>query len=341
MSDIEQDHQTHAAKLLDDSTAIDCRDPSFLLSRFTADEKPEYWEAISASGLTSIVVDAGWVEDGLRDTAISVAGWYERIRANDAILAETPEDIVRAKQNGQVAFVLSLQSPTAVEEQSGFVEVLYRMGIRMMQVAYQRRNLVAEGCGERGAGGFSKHGLEVLAEMNRVGMVVDLAHANDATMDEAIELSEAPVVNSHAGARALVDHPRNMTDSQISALAERGGVFCVSAYSAFIKEGGGRTGTSLHDYLRHVDHALDLVGEEHVGVGFDVGENRTPAEAHVLHSRFGETGAPPAHRYVEELTSRRDYHLLIEAFVQAGYDDKTIQRLIGENLLSLFERVWK
>lgn len=324
-----------------DLIAIDCRDPSFLLSRFTADEKDEYWDTVRASTLTAIVVDAGWVEDGLRDTAITVGGWYRRIRANDAVLALTTEDIRRAKETGAPAFVLSLQSPTAVEHYDVFVEVLYNMGIRMMQVAYQRRNLIAEGCGEPGNGGLSKFGHTVVTEMNRVGMLIDLAHASEQSMLDVLEASDSPVVNSHAGAAALVDHPRNMTDSMIKTLADAGGVFCVSAYSSFLKKGGGQTGTTLDDYIAHIDHVLGLIGDDHVGVGFDVGESRTSAEAHVLHSRFDETGTPPKHRYVTELTSRRDYPLLIEAFSKAGYSDDTIEKIAGENLLRLFKKVWK
>lgn len=330
-----------AADFLQHAITIDCRDPSFLLSRFTAEEKPEYWEAVAASGLTAIVVDAGWVEDGLRDTAISVGGWYRRIHKQDAVLALTAEDIRKAKADGKTAFILSLQSPTAVEERDEFVEVLYRMGIRVMQVAYQRRNLVAEGCGEPGNGGLSRFGLRVVSEMNRVGMLVDLAHASERTMREVLQESRYPVVNSHAGAQALVEHPRNMSDDQIRELAEGGGVFCVSAYSSFLREQGGQLGTTLEDYLRHIEHCLALVGDDHVGVGFDVGENRTPAEAHVLHSRFDETGTPPKHRYVDELTSRRDYGRLIEAFANAGFTDETIEKLVGGNLLRLFAEVWQ
>ena len=329
-----------AKRLLQESIIIDCRDPTFLLYRFTGDDKQGYWESVGKSGITAIGVDPAWVDDGLREAAVTFAAWYKRIREHDAVLVLSVEDLKRAKREGKVGFILNLQSPTPVENELGFVEILQRMGVRIMQLAYQRRNYLADGVGEKPGAGLSKLGFDVVAEMNRVGIAIDLAHATEATMWDALAHSKKPLINSHSGVRTIVDHRRNMNDELLKSLAKTGGVYCVSAYSAFLKPDGGKLGTTLKDWVAHVDYLLKLIGPDHVGVGFDVGEMRSPAEAHLLHSRFGETGAPPLHRYVEELTCRANFPLLVEALVKQGYPDDVIQKILGKNLLRVFEEIW-
>ncbi len=337
-----KDVSAMAKSILEEAIIIDGRDPTFLLHRFTKDEKENYWPAVASSGITAICVDPAWVDDGLREAAASFAAWYRRLRERGQVLVLDVEDIHRAKREGKTGFILSLQSPTPVENEAGFVEVLQRMGVRIMQVAYQRRNYLADGCGEPGGAGLSKLGEEVLQEMNRVGVVVDLAHASEQVMKDVLAQSTQPVINSHAGVRALMDHPRNMSDDLLKSLAKQGGVFCISAYSAFLKKGGGQTGTTIKDWLRHLDYLLDLIGPDHVGFGFDVGEGRSAAEVTILHGSLKNAGAaePPKHRYIAELTSRSNFPCLVEALVEAGYADEVVHKVLGGNLLRLFGQVW-
>jgi membrane dipeptidase len=330
-----------AQNLLEKSIIIDCRDPTFLMYRFTGDDKEEYWEAVKQSGITAICVDPAWVDDGFRDAALAFSAWYKRITDHGAILALTADDFQKAKQQGKNAFVLNLQSPTPVENEVGLVEVLQRMGLRIMQLAYQRRNYLAEGVGEPSASGLSKLGFEVLEEMNRVGVVADLAHATEKTMWDVLRHSKKPVINSHSAVRSIVDHPRNMSDELLKALAGTGGVYSVSAYSAFLKKDGAKTGSTLDDWIRHVNYLVKLIGPDHVGIGFDVGEFRNAAEVHILHMRFKEApGASPELRYVKELRSRRNFPHLVEALVKAGHSDEVIQKILGQNILRVFRDVW-
>ncbi len=337
-----KDVSAPAGSILDEAVIIDGRDPTFLLHRFTKDEKEAYWPAVAASGITAICVDPAWVDDGFREAAASFAAWYRRIRERDQVLVLDVEDIQRAKREGKTGFILNLQSPTPVENEPGFVEVLQRMGLRIMQFAYQRRNYLADGCGEPGGAGLSRLGLEVLGEMNRVGVVADLAHASEQVMKDALAKSTQPMINSHAGVRALMDHPRNMSDELLKALADQGGVFCISAYSAFLKKDGEKTGTHIEDWRRHLDYLLDLIGPDHIGFGFDVGEGRTAAEVAIIHGddKKGSSADPPKHRYVSELTSRSNFPCLVEALVAAGYPDEVIRKVLGGNLLRLFGQVW-
>ena len=320
---------------------IDGRDPTYLVYRQSKEEKSEYWPVLKASGITASVVDVPWTDDGFRDGAINFAQWHERVGSrSDALIVKSVDDIRAAKASGKHAFILSTQTPTIVEDDARFLRVFYEMGLRVMQVTYQKRNLLADGCGETANGGLSKFGHEVVAEMNRLGISIDLSHAGDRTMDETIEASAAPVFFSHSNARARADVSRNVPDATLKRLAERGGVCGISAFSAFIKPGGGTTGTTLEDYVDMLDYVVDLIGIDKVSMGFDVGEFRTPFELSTIGGGDPSRPHDVTVRYVRELNSRTGLPELTETLVRRGYDEASIRKVYGENLMAFFATTW-
>jgi membrane dipeptidase len=319
----------------DGAVLIDGRDPTFLLYRQTGAEKPIYWDAIRRSGLTAVTVDVPHVEDSFRDAAINFAAWHERVRGQaDARIVRSSQDIHGAKRAGGTGFILSSQSPTPIENDLRLLGALYEMGLRVMEMSYQKRNLLADGCGESNDAGLSNFGKDAVREMNRLGVAIDLSHTSDQTMIQTIELSSSPVFFSHSNARAVVDHPRNVPDEYLVALAERDGVCCVSAYSDFLRPSGSTTGTTLTDYLHMVDYVVELIGIDHVGMGFDVGEARSEAEVGMI------GGADPSKRYVKELRSRSDLLLLTTALLEHGYSPTDAQKILGGNLLRFYSEAW-
>lgn len=330
-----------AKSILEKNVAIDCRDPTFLMYSFTKDGKGPYWDNIAKSGLNAICVDPNWIDANLRDTAADFADWYKRIREHDCILVEKAEDIDRAKAEGKVGFIFASQSPEAAEGNEGFVEVLYKMGMRVMQLAYQRRNLLGEGVGEPTNTGLSLLGKKVVKEMNRVGMLIDTAHATEQTMLDILELSTQPTVNSHSCCLALKEDRRNVSDEIIKLQCSKGGVYCLSAYGSFLIPNGGEIGATLDDWARHMEHLVNLVGPDHVGIGFDVGEGRNAAEVQILHNGAPGTGKGPKYRYVKELVCRAQYPLVVEKLIEMGLSDTDIGKIIGGNLRRLFGEVWK
>lgn len=322
-------------KLHVSSIMIDGRDPSYLLFRTSRKEKPEYWTNVQKSGFTAITVDAPNVEDGFRDAAINFGAWHRRIRLNPGMrLIRSGSDIVQAKADGEVGFILSSQSPTMFENDLLLIEAAHSMGLRVMQMTYQKRNLLADGCGEQNDAGVSRFGLDAIRVMNEVGIAIDLSHASDRTMIQTIEASEKPVFFSHSNARSLIDHPRNVPDEYLRALADRGGICCVSAYSSFLRKDAAENGSTLEDYLRMMDYIVEIVGIDHVGIGFDVGEARTPAEIEQI------GGATLAKRYVRELRSRSDLVQLTEAVMRHGYSEDDTKKILGTNLLAFYTAVW-
>jgi membrane dipeptidase len=317
------------------SVIIDARDPSFLTNRQIPREKASYWDAIQEGGVTSVIVDVPWTDDGFREASINFAQWLERIRAADqAMLVKSADDFTAAKDQGKVGVVLSSQTPTPIEDDLHLLRVMYELGLRVMQLSYQRRNLIADGCGEPIDGGVSAFGRDVIAEMNRLGIAIDLSHASDRTMLDAIELSEQPVFFSHSNARAVVDHVRNVPDEILRRVADSGGVCCVSAYSEFLKPQGSKVGTDPTAMAEMARYLVNLMGAEHVGIGLDVGEEREAAEVAMIGG-----GQEIEKRY--SLLTRRDYPRITMALEQAGLSEDQIELVLGKSLVQYFGRVWR
>ena len=332
---------TLAAEIHDRATIVDCRDPSFLVYRQTGEEKPAYWDTVKQGGLTAIMVDVPWTDDGYRDASLNFAAWHDRIAAQPGtLLVRRVDDIHRAKAEGKTGFILTSQTPTIIEDDIRLLRALYEQGLRVMQMTYQKRNLLADGCGERVDGGVSNFGVQAIREMNRLGIAIDLSHAGDRTMRETIAESERPVFFSHSNARSRVDNARNVPDDVLTELVSRGGVCGISAYSAFLKEGGGSSGTDLNDYVAMIDHMVDLIGIDNVGMGFDVGEFRTHQEVAIIGSGPAKVKHDPSTRYVKELMTRSNLPALTEALANRGYDEASIHKFLGGNIIRFLSTVW-
>jgi membrane dipeptidase len=325
-----------------EAIVIDGRDPTFLLYRQTGDDKPDYWPTIRRSGLTAIIADVPWTEDGFRDACVNFATWHERIASQrGTLLVRTVADIERAKSEDRVGFILSSQTPTIIEDDVRFLAIFHALGLRVLQMTYQKRNLLADGCGESADGGVSNFGLAAIAEMNRLGIAIDLSHAGDRTMRETIDASAEPVFFSHSNARSRVNVPRNVPDETLRALAARDGVCGVSAYSAFLRDGGGASGTTLDDYIDMLFHIIDLIGIERVSMGFDVGEFRTPVEVALIGGGDPKRSHDPSTRYVRELMTRSNLPRLTDALLARGMADDDIKAFLGGNLVRFFRSVWR
>jgi membrane dipeptidase len=211
------------------------------------------------------------------------------------------------------------------------------MGLRVVQMSYQARNLLADGCGEAFDGGVSAFGRAAIEELNRVGIAIDLSHAADKTMTDTIAHSSKPVFFSHSNARSRVSHRRNVPDETLRALAEKGGVCCVSAYSDFLAENGSATGTSLDQFAQMMRYVVNIVGIDHVGFGLDAGEGRTKAEVEFLGGVIGG-GTEVSKRYA--LTTRADLPGFTDALLREGFGEAEVEKILGLNLVRFFGDVW-
>lgn len=209
------------------------------------------------------------LQRAVADAGNLLAGIAERVeRCRDFVsLCDDPAELPMLKRAGKRVIMRGIENGYAIGKELPNIERYRREGVVYMTLCHNGDNDIcdsARGCGEHG--GLSLFGRDVVREMNRVGMMIDLSHAAETTFWQVLELSDKPVVCSHSSCKALCNHPRNLTDAQMQALAAKGGVVQVTMYSGFLREEGEAT---LADFISHLEHAIDVAGIDHVGIGTD------------------------------------------------------------------------
>lgn len=249
------------------------------------------------------------------------------------------EDIYRAKDEGKTGIILGFQNVHAFEDQLGYVEIFKKLGVGIAQMAYNTQNLVGTGCYERD-GGLSGFGHEVVAEMNRVGMMCDLSHVGAKTSQEVILASEKPVCYSHCLPLGLKDHPRNKSDEELKFIADHGGFIGVTMFAPFLKNGINST---IEDYVEAIDYIVNIVGEDCVGIGTDFTQGHDQAFFEWLThdkgyarrlTRFGEIINPKGIRTIGEFPN------LTQALLDHGWPESRVQKVMGNNWVRILKEVW-
>lgn len=232
------------------------------------------------------------------------------------VLVRAAGDLAEQPPEGSLQVLLSIEGGEGLGGSLGALENFYRLGVRALGLTWNCRNELADGCLEAGTGGgLTRFGRQVLGRMQELGMVIDLSHLSEAGFYDVLEHSRGPVVASHSNARAVCDHPRNLTDSQIRALAARGGVMGINFCPDFLCQGRPAT---VDDVVRHVDHVASLVGIEHVGLGSDYdGIKATPLG----------------------LEDVRRLPALTKALLARGYSEAAIRAVLGENVRRVLREV--
>jgi membrane dipeptidase len=239
----------------------------------------------------------------------------------DFELALTAADIVTARKKGKIAALIGIEGGHAIEDSPRLLRNFYALGVRYMTLTHSNTNNWAGSSGdERGkTTGLSELGRQIVAEMNRLGMIVDVSHVSDKTFYDALEASRAPVFASHSSCRALADVPRNMTDDMIRALGRKGGVIQINFNCGFlVKTPPGGRAAALADAARHIDHAVKLAGADHVGIGSD----------------FDGVPCTPA-----GLEDNSKFPALTRALLEKGYSAADIRKIYGGNTLRLMRAV--
>jgi len=226
-------------------------------------------------------------------------------------------DVREAEKQGKIAAMLSIEGGEAVEADLGILRMLHRLGVRAMTLTWNERNQIADGAAEgRTKGGLTNFGLELVAEMSKIGMVIDVSHISDAGFFDVIETTKSPIIASHSNCRAICNHRRNLTDEMIKLLAEKGGVMGMNFAPAFVDE--NKDNATLERVLDHVDHVVKIAGVEHVGLGSDFdGIENTP-------------------KGLEDVTKMPDF---TEGLLKRGYGEEDAIKILGENFLRVFKKI--
>lgn len=225
-------------------------------------------------------------------------------------LAYTPKQVYFNKEIRRRSVMIAIENGYAIGTDLSNIERYRREGVVYMTLCHNGDNDICDSArgSRREHGGLSDFGRQVVAEMNRTGMVIDLSHASEDTFYQVLEISSQPVVCSHSACRALCDHPRNLTDDQLRAIADKDGVVQINLYAGFLSESGEAT---IHDAVAHIRHAIDICGIDHVGIGSD----------------FDGDGGVTGCQHAGELT------LLTRAMLAAGINTRALRKLWGANFL--------
>lgn len=299
--------------------------------------------AARRSGVTAIhtSLDNRNLLAALRD----LATWQKRFEQYPDRLLKvlSAEDIRRAKETRRVGVLLGFQNATMIETDLANLDTLYALGTRCIQLTYNERNLLGDGCTERTNAGLSDFGVAVVERMNALGIVVDLSHCGEATTWDAINLSRQPPAFTHTMCRALYDHVRAKSDAQLKALADKGGVVGIVMLGYFV---GPAADTSLEDYLRHIDHAVKVAGIDHVGLASDYslrGIQATATRESWYLPRLKTF--KPSYRvrwppWIPELDPPERYRSIAHGLARRGYSTAAIEKILGENWVRYFKDVF-
>jgi membrane dipeptidase len=299
-------------------------------------------DEIRASGLRGCVVTVGnpalQGADAFDDMRKEIEEYDRLIAARPARLSKAVNaaDIDRAAAQQTIGLIFYTQNATPIEDKVERLRALYDLGVRIVQLTYNTRNLLGDGCLERTNAGLSKFGLEVVARMNELRMLVDVSHSGAATTLDAIRHSQAPIAITHAGCQAVYQHPRNKSDAALRALARKGGVFGVYQINPYL---GPKERNTLDDYLRHLEHAINVCGLDHVAIGSDR-EHRTipdtPAEKQKLIDELSRLRPVTAVTFrwpffISELNHPRRMETIAAALAKRGHKAAAIDKLLGGN----------
>lgn len=309
---------------------------------------PEMLRNAAASGITAVNLTVGGQnpEEVFRD----IARWERDLRAHPDVLTSirSVADLRAAKAAKKFGLIYGFQDTVSIGDDLSRVALYHAFGLRVIQLTYNVRNLVGDGCLQPENGGLTPFGRDLVAELNARRIIVDTGHTGIRSTEEAIEVSKAPIAISHSACRAIADRPRSKPDATLKKLADRGGV--VGIYlMPFLTMGGQPTSDDL---IRHIEHAVNVCGEDHVGIGSDL--STTPhvvdAEYMKVHRDFvagrqakgiaapGED--PEVPMFVTDLNSPRRMELIADKLLARKHSTARVEKIVGGNFFRLCREVW-
>jgi len=281
--------------------------------------------------------------EGFVDTMRNIAQWKRWFAANADLITpvRSAADIRRAKAEGKTGIILGFQNTSALEDQTGYISLFKELGVGIMQITYNTQNLAGAGCYEPHDAGLSIFGREVVAEMNRVGVLCDLSHVGAVTSRDVILTSNRPVANTHILPAALKTHPRNKSDEEIRFIADHDGFVGVTMFPPFLARGNEAT---VEDYVSAIDYVIRIAGEDNVGIGTDFTQDQDDSFfEYICHDKgYGWRVTGPLGEVVNPAGMRTlgDFPNLTAAMEHAGWPEAKIRKVMGENWLRLLAEVW-
>lgn len=324
-------------RTLSPQTAVDARfERSIVFDALSADQE---WDAATLEAAERSGLSAIHTSLANRNLAVALKdlGLWDGVFAShpDRLLkATTGADFAAAKKTGRIAVVLGFQNATIVESNVQNLDKLHAAGTRCIQLTYNSRNLLGDGCTERTNAGLSDFGVDVVHRMNELGIVVDLSHCGEQTSKDGIELSNRPPAFTHTVCKAIYNHVRGKSDELLRAISNKGGMIGVTTLGYFV---GPTEKTSLEDYFRQIDHAVKVGGIDHVGIASDYAIRGIMA-THTRESWYVPrlTSFKPIYNVrwppnIPELDPPTRFRTIAQGLAKRGYSTDRIEKILGAN----------
>jgi microsomal dipeptidase-like Zn-dependent dipeptidase len=300
---------------------------------------------MALGGVDAVHVTICYHED-FRETVSNFETWnrYFQIYSDRIVPGRTAQDVVEAKKQGKTAIIFGFQNCSPILDDIGLIEICHQLGARFMQLSYNNQSVLATGCYEEEDPGITRMGRQVIKEMNRVGLVIDMSHSAERSTLQAIELSERPIAITHANPSAWHPARRNKSDEVLIALAESGGMLGLSLYPHHLKDAGDCT---LDSFCRMVAETVEKIGIEHIGLGSDLCQDQPDSVvAWMRNGRwtreidYGEgsasaSGFPPQPQWFD---NNADFPNIRNGLENIGFTRTEADRVMGGNWLDFFQR---
>lgn len=336
-----------AADLYRSSFVLDCNTLASIGFQLGGTEQEEKLKAVRESGVTAVKSTLGGANGTFEEARADIDAAEQLMdkRADLFLKVRTYGDLERAQQQHKVGVIYSFEAASMLEDKVERIGLFRNLGIRVMQLTYNRRSPFGVGCLDGDVGGLTELGRQAVAKMNQVGVALDLSHSNTRTIAEGIAASKKPPIISHGGCRTIYMHPRNIEDREMKALASKGGVMGI--YMLPFLTASPRQPT-LDDYMRHMEHALKTCGEDHVGVGSDVPfrpvteKDLEGLRSLVEQRKAAGVSAPGEDRppYIPELNTPRKMEIIADSLLKRGYTGRIAEKVLGTNFRRVFEEIW-
>ncbi|NTZ93082.1 dipeptidase [Agrobacterium tumefaciens] len=329
---------TDAAKLHNEAIVID--------GLQTCQWSRSIFEDMRAGGLTAVNVSSV-IWENFREGIGYVSEWKRFLRENDDLIrpVRTVADIHAAKAENKTGIIIGWQNTSPLEDRLDYVEIFKDLGVGIMQLTYNTQNYSGAGYLEENDSGLTGFGREVLGEMNRVGVVCDLSHVGDRTTADVIARSKSPVCISHVLPRALRDVKRNKPDELLTACAEKGGIIGISLFAPGLAAGNDAT---VEDYLDAMAYVIDLVGEDHVGIGTDFSQERPrPGPWQLWANRDKGTARTLTEFATVKISKPKGIERIGEVpnitarMLARGWSETLVLKLLGQNWLRVLDAAWR
>ena len=337
-----------------DAMVVDCLaspGPFNVPARTAAPLTADMIQNARRSGITAVnvTVNASGAGHASFDNTVRELGYWEReLAEHPTVLTKIRSitDLADAKRTDRLGLIYGFQDAAMLEGDIDRLAIFFNLGVRVIQLTYNQRNQLGDGCLEPGNAGLSRFGRDVVAAMNDQGILVDVSHCGQQTTADAIAHSSRPIAITHSGCRAVYEHPRSKRDEELRMMAEKGGVIGIYMMPFLNAEGPAHA----EHLIQHIEHAVQVCGENHVGVGSDNSITPTIANEDYLTTlnRFASErqrlgiGAPREFEvlFVTDLNHPRRMEMLADLLLGRGYSETRVEKIIGGNFARLFAEVW-